>query len=64
MRPTRTDREPDPGHGVFDLIDALTAIDGRTFHVGMAGGMEQAEFDRAVRESMDRQHRRRMIAER
>lgn len=56
----------DPGHGVFDLLEALDNVDGRTVAVSLVPATDpksKAEFDRAVRASVDRQHRRRVIAE-
>lgn len=56
---------PDPGHGVFDLLEALDRLDDVT--VNLIGGgttpTDKAQFDRMVRESVDRLHRRRVIAE-
>ena len=55
------------GHGLDDYLEKLNAIDGRRVNVFLGGGsnpQSKAEFDRRVRESMDRQHRKRMIAER
>jgi hypothetical protein len=69
----------DPGHGVFDLLEALKQLDGMTVRFGAQSGpgftasttggsgssgpSNNAEFDRMVRESLDRQHRRKVIAE-
>ena len=55
-----------PGHGLDDYLAKLNAIDGRRVDVWLGGtdAQSKAEFDRRVRESVDRQHRKRMIAER
>ena len=55
-----------PGHGLDEYLEKLNAIDGRRVDVWLGGTSPQskAAFDRLVRESNDRQHRKRMIAER
>jgi hypothetical protein len=56
---------PDPGHGVFDLLEALERLDGATVNAGTGSDpASQTDFDRKVRRSMDRLHRKRVIAER
>jgi hypothetical protein len=53
---------PDPGHGVFDLLEALDRLKDVTVPAATAPA-DKATFDRMVRESMDRMHRRKVIAE-
>ena len=56
----------DEGHGLDDYLAKLNAIDGRRVNVWLGGtdAKSKAAFDRLVRESVDRQHRKRLIAER
>jgi hypothetical protein len=50
-------------HGVSVLLRQLRELDRKTIHVTVArSGKDRTEFDRAVRESMDRIHRRQVIA--
>lgn len=56
----------DPGHGVFDLLEALDRLDGMTVNLNAGPSSDpvsKADFDRRVRESVDRLHRRKVIAE-
>ena len=55
-----------PGHGLEEYTAMLDALDGRTVNISLGGTNPQskAAFDRLVRESVDRQHRKRLIAER
>lgn len=60
-------KRPDPGHGVFDLLDALEQLP-KEVAVTVTGSpssdpVSKADFDRRVRESVDRMHRRKVIAE-
>jgi hypothetical protein len=50
---------------VFDLLEALERLDGATVNAGTGSDpASQTDFDRRVRRSMDRLHRKRVIAER
>jgi hypothetical protein len=52
-------------HGIIELSKLLDAIDGKTIRVTASSDPEpssDADFDRRVRQSLDRQHRRQVIA--
>jgi hypothetical protein len=53
-----TDKQP--GHGLDTFLAALKELDGKT--ISMRVIEDKADFDRKVRESIDRQHRRAQIA--
>ena len=53
------------GH-IWDLMDYLDELDGKTVNITLQQAKTakaQADFDRQVRASLDRLHRRRHIAE-
>lgn len=49
------------GHGLDEYTAYLDALDGRKVTVTVTA-QSKADFDRAVRESIDRTHRRQVIA--
>lgn len=49
---------------IWDLMDYLDALDGKEIRVTVRDTPEaQADFDRKVRDAVDRLHRRKMISE-
>jgi hypothetical protein len=47
---------------IWDLMDYLDEVDGKTVRITVDRPEDRADFDRKVRESIERQHRRAQIA--